>query len=276
MIISIASLILAPVLATGQTQSHSGVYRSEYAVMATDGQGLIKVKLTLANNGVAKLAMFLEGVSKASDDDVQQYGTVLKELLRDNSVQQTGTWKMDRGLAQARFSTFYAGGRTTKAATVIEFRKQGENLMTSNYTRAFYGRKFAMTLERSLGEVANSDKQAGSNKNPQANGAGTLKFGDGDRTEITDVDIKMNKDKNFNIRMSGASTVDIGGTYTKRQNDYQLTVRQLWVKGRKITGRGAGTLQMSRNGKDVQKFTFSVQVNNPIKSASMVFTPNNR
>jgi hypothetical protein len=276
MILSIASLILAPAFVTGQTQSFSGVYRSEYPVMATDGQGLIKVKLTLANNGVAKLGLFLEGVSKVSDEDVQQYGTVLKELLRDNSVQQTGTWKMDRGLALAKFTTFYAVGRTTRASTMMEFRKQGEDLKTSDYTRAFYGRKFSMSLERSLGEVADSDKEAGSNTNPQSYGNGTLKFGNGDRTEINDVDFRMNKNKYFSIRMSGASTVEISGSYLKRSYDYQLTIRELWVKGRKMAGRGAGLVKMNANGKVVQKFTFSVQVNTPIKSASMVFTPTNR
>jgi len=288
MSISLVSLILVAALpapsATSQVnqteaQSHSGVFRSEYALRSSGGEGSIKVKLILANNGTAKLSLFQEGVSKITEADVQQYGTVMRSLARDNSIQQTGTWKLESGMAVARFTGLIASGKTTKASTFIEFRKQGEDLMTSDYSRAFYGKKFSMSLARSLGEVAESDsykQQVGSTANATVSGEGVIKFGNGDRVEITNLELKMNKAKNFSARLSGASTVDFTGIYVKSSNNYQLTIRQMWVKGRMMTGRGSGTVMMNQSGNMMRKFSFSVQMNNAYKSASMVFNPTNR
>lgn len=288
MSISLLSLALAAALPTPvnapqtnqtETQSHSGVFRSEYPLMSAGGEGTIKVKLILANNGTAKLSLFQEGVSKISEADVQQYGTLLRSLSRDNSIQQTGKWKLESGMAVARFTRLVASGKTTRASTFIEFRKQGEDMMTSDYTRAFYGKKFSMSLTRSLGEVAESDsykQQVGSTANATVGGNGTLKFGNGDRVEITNLDLKMNKAKTFNMRLSGDSTVDLSGIYVKSANNYQLTIRQMWVKGRMMAGRGTGTVTMNPSGNMMRKFSFSVQMNNAYKSASMVFNPTNR
>ncbi len=288
MSISLVSLALAAALPTPfsapqtnqtETQSHSGVFRSEYPLMSTEGEGTIKVKLILANNGIAKLALFRDGASKGSAADVQQYGTVIRSLAQDSSIQQIGTWKLESGMAVARFTSLVVGGKTTRATTFIEFRKQGERMITSDYTTAFYGKNFSMSMYRSLGEVAESDsykQQVGSTANATVNGEGVIKFGNGDRVEITNLDLKMNKAKSFSLRLSGASTVDLSGIYLKSGRDYQLTIRQMIVKGRTVTGRGTGLLSMNQSRNMLQKFSFSAQMNNAYKSASLVFVPFNR
>jgi len=255
--------------------------------------------LSLGDQNQVQLDILQSRNFRLSEDMFDRYGDVLKWLEDPRKVTVTGTWTTVRDTVQLRLNTVLSGKYRDDIQAEMTLVPSGGNYRVSSWDTQFFGRSNRPVFEKQasrnnsgdllaglavvaagaviIGESGHSSAHEdwGRAFRQDIDGRGNCYFGNREATSVTGVLFSLDDKGAAEIITRGGYEVRMVGKWSSRGSSYQVTIRDIYIDGRSVSGYGSGTIYMKRDGATVSTFSANMTINDSRRRADLSFMTRN-